>query len=763
MSRPTVHAKLLRFGPFEADVGARQLRKRGLRIKLRRQSLEVLVAFLNRPGEVVTREELRKRLWPEHIFVNFEDNLNSAVKHLRSALGESAAKPRYIETIPGLGYRLAGSVTDAASEAGGEFRLLVLPFSNLGGDPIVRENGGEASPKCNGPGGSQCLPDGALGPLVPEQALPPAGSSSESRSLWSLRALRQRWRALALGASALAVIAVAVYAGVKYRGTPGELKPVPLISMGGVAADAALSPDGNRVAFSWRAPKELSHAEGQDQCGIYVKVIGSGPAQRLTHGETDRLPAWSSDYRYIAFVRDSDRLSDVLLVPSIGGLERTVARIDVPPNFSSLFWTPDARWLVLSARTSSTGPYGIWLLSAETGEFRRLIPPPACGPGRWAGDFAGTLSRDGRTLAFARNTGGSSFRLYELQISKELRAVGEPLAISDQGYPWFAGAAWAANGDLVYSAGVNSRLWRAGRGRAPQLLNWAAHIAESPSISVSEQRLVFTSFTGNTDLWRLDLRTGEARMIVGSNNWQVTPQYSPDGRRVAFIGYRTGTPEIWTCNADGASCQQLTSFGGGTPRWSPDSRWLAVDSSVTGTPQIYVVAAEGGTPRQLTFGSASNQVPSWSHDGQWIYFESNRAGEWQLWKIPSGGGEAAPLNQTGSAPFESPDGKWVYFSRRSGRPEALFRMSVGGGDVLQVASKIPAPDFFSVTTRGVYFLSDAKTVQRFDPDSGTTTTVAKLNNNSVDYGMSVSLDGASMIFSQIGRTFSDIILVENYR
>jgi TolB-like protein/Tfp pilus assembly protein PilF len=125
----------IHFGPFEVDGGARVLRKRGLRIKLRRQSFDILSALLEHPGETVTREDLRRRLWPETIFVDFEDSLNSAVKRLRSALGDSAVTPKYVETIPRVGYRFMARAESAAKAGGGALRMLVLPFSNLSGEP----------------------------------------------------------------------------------------------------------------------------------------------------------------------------------------------------------------------------------------------------------------------------------------------------------------------------------------------------------------------------------------------------------------------------------------------------------------------------------------------------------------------------------------------------------------------------------------------------------------------------------------------------
>ena len=127
-------AMVVRFGPFEVDEPARTLRKRGIRIKLRQQSFDILAALLARPGEVVTREELRRRLWGETTFVDFENGLDSAVKRLRSALGDSAGDPLYIETVPRVGYRFAGRAAPGEGEGGRGRRLLVLPFTNLSGN-----------------------------------------------------------------------------------------------------------------------------------------------------------------------------------------------------------------------------------------------------------------------------------------------------------------------------------------------------------------------------------------------------------------------------------------------------------------------------------------------------------------------------------------------------------------------------------------------------------------------------------------------------
>ncbi len=105
MGESTHSPRIVRFGVFEVDLRAGELRRSGVKIKLQEQPFQILSLLLGRPGEVVTREEIQKKLWPADTFVDFEHSLNAAVKRLREALGDSADTPRFVETIPRRGYR----------------------------------------------------------------------------------------------------------------------------------------------------------------------------------------------------------------------------------------------------------------------------------------------------------------------------------------------------------------------------------------------------------------------------------------------------------------------------------------------------------------------------------------------------------------------------------------------------------------------------------------------------------------------------------
>lgn len=132
MHFPSSPDSVICFGIFELNLDARELRKRGLQVKLTQQAFRLLAALIENAGEVLTRDELRKKLWPANTYVDFEHSLNKAIHSLREALGDSAINPRFIETVPGQGYRFVPVV-----QKRGEIRvekkkiesIAVVPFT----------------------------------------------------------------------------------------------------------------------------------------------------------------------------------------------------------------------------------------------------------------------------------------------------------------------------------------------------------------------------------------------------------------------------------------------------------------------------------------------------------------------------------------------------------------------------------------------------------------------------------------------------------
>jgi len=575
---------------------------------------------------------------------------------------------------------------------------------------------------------------------------------------------RKGWPIVAAVAAAIVLLAGSAYWWLRPQTNQVDLHPIPLMSWPGRPIHPTFSPDGDKIAFGWNSEK-------QDRFHIYVEHIGSVTRPRqLTAGPYDDFcPAWSPDDRYIAFLRavGSDRA--LMLVPSLGGPERRVA--DFPAGSGAcLSWTPDSEWVAASVRDAPQTPYSIWLVSVATGERRRLSSPP---PGR-VGDWWPSISPNGHSLAFAREVRDFRFAPHVLSLSQDYRPEGEPQELTGERYAVMDGTAWTADSHaIIFSAGspFSASLHRApaSGSQIPARLPYVLPDAVEPAISPTRARLVYSMRNLNENLWRLDTRTGERRLLVGSNGYADFPQYSPDGRRLAFQSNRSGEMGVWTCDADGSNCVQLTSFGkaqGGAPRWSPDGQWIAFDSRLEGQSDIYIMQADGGSLRRMPSHPADDVAPSWSRDGRWVYFASDRSGRMETWKMPTAGGAAVQVTHAGGGPaFESADGKHLYYTRYSGygggNPGPLFRIPVGGGPEVQVLPRVADWSSFGVAAKGIYFTPDGRTIQHLELSSGRVSTLTRVVED-VD-GLCVSPDGAFVVWSQIDRWHWELMLVEGFR
>src|SRR6202167_4583554 len=170
---PLRHTLVVRFGTFEVSLHSGELRKAGLRIRVQQQPLKLLEVLLERPGVVVSRDELRSRVWPDESFGDFDQAVNIAIAKLRSALGDSAENPRYIETLPKRGYRFIADVSfvDADGRVRRPESVSAVPPET---EPVHQ-------PQSNGL---------AIPPLVPESAPQlqnPATAVAPQRSRWLTR------------------------------------------------------------------------------------------------------------------------------------------------------------------------------------------------------------------------------------------------------------------------------------------------------------------------------------------------------------------------------------------------------------------------------------------------------------------------------------------------------------------------------------------------------------------------------------------------
>jgi Tol biopolymer transport system component len=572
------------------------------------------------------------------------------------------------------------------------------------------------------------------------------------------------------------VVAVAIWIQRSTNKTPeAPLTAVPLTSYPGTESQPSFSPDGNQVAFAWNGEK-------QDNFDIYVKLIGAGGHLRLTtHPAYDYSPAWSPDGRSIAFLRDlPGGKAAVLLIPVLGGSERKLAETTSPHNGQGLppsyvSWSPDGSSLVIEDKGSSNEPFSLYLLIIETGEKRRLTFPHE----KTDGDSGPSFSPDGRTLAFSRSVDDDVIDLHVLAISEELKSLGEPKRLTfshrDTVHP-----VWTANGqEIIFSSGNfnNRSLWRiASSGSSqPQRLASVGQDGDDLAISRLGNRLAYTQSIYDPNIWRMEVPAPNAKAglpvtLISSTRMDQMPEFSPDGKKIAFCSDRSGSVEIWICDSDGLNAVQLTSFGGPdvtTPRWSPDGEHIAFDSTAGGQFDIYTVNVNGGKPRRLTTDPANDGNPSWSHDGRWIYFDSKRTGEAQVWKIPANGGAEVQVTRKGGiGPLESPDGKFLYYAK------ALFgtnvwKVPVGGGEETEVFESLSAYTNMAIVNNGIYFIptqsaSKGSSIQFFSFPTGKIKPIATIERTA-GFGLAVSPDGRWILYTQVDQQGSDLMLVENFR
>ena len=716
------HSQTLHFGAFDIDLRTQELRKHGTRIKLPRQSFQILHMLLERPGELVTREELQKILWPSDTFVDFDHGLNNAVKRIRAAIGDSADAPRWIETLPRLGYRFIGAVEPKNGHATEAAPLLI------------------ASSPASNPASTAAL------------------QPRKSQWLWPL--------------GIVALTLVVGGAGIGYRSharwlAAGTLAISPFTSYPGFEFSPTFSPDGNQIAFAWTG------GDQSELYDLYVKVVGTETPVQLTHSPAASLvPAWSPDGRFIAFHRSgvaSKSQSGLFLIPVVGGPERKLLSLPFAEHMKEggLAWSSDSKWVIFPEPEEKEFHLQLVALNIETLEQRRLHKPSDdC-----AAEGLPAISPDGQSLAFTCmfdfGLSGLYVQPWPTGSAREiLRAKGV-----------FEGLSWASDGrSLIYT--LDTDLWRIPlhHGATPERL-WFGQNALGAVVARSGSRLAFTHVQTSADIWRIPLTPSKgdvnrAVRLAPSELTQQGAQYSPDGKRVAFESTRSGTPEVWVCDADGTDLVKLTSFGGpltGTPRWSPDNRFIVLDSRASGKAELYVVSADGGTPHLLPTLPSGGSVPFWSHDGAVIYFASEIDGVPQLFKMPARGGPPVQLTRRGGlVSRESPDGKHLYYLRPSGGAE-IWTVGTDGSNEKRVEGlpvfKWPAWD---LTQNGIYYydmIPGSHSISFFDFATRQIHEVIQTPGRPAPFASNVSIspDGKDLLYTQVGRNTADIVLVDNFR
>jgi Tol biopolymer transport system component/DNA-binding winged helix-turn-helix (wHTH) protein len=707
MGKDNRSAQIVRFGIFEADLGTGELHKSGAKVPLQGQPFQVFAILLERSGELATREELRKKVWPEDTFVDFEHALNTSIAKIRVALGDDADNPRFVETLPRRGYRF------------------IFPVQRT---------------------------------IAQESAARP-----EAEAQLKKFTTKMRWM-VGLGSLALVLAGIGMWRVMKNREAASRppMEVVPLSGMVGYEDSASFSPDGNQVVFTFH---------GKGKSGIYTTVLGGERSLRLTTSGGDCCAKWSPDSRQIAFFRPSKEGAAIYVIPALGGTERRLYLGLINQLRGVFDWSPDGNVLAISESQTDKSYNRIVLLSLADLSKRQLSTPPgqerdyapAFSPDGASVAFKrGIVAGEVEDIYVMPTGGGEAKRL----TFDDTWIIGAPSWTPDGRELVFA----SSRGGLVglwrvpVSGGISQPVVGAGA------IAFSPSVSPKGNQLAYEARF-FKDNIWRLKLKDETHREGEPTSIASWKGLIWRPQVSPDGKRIAFETNRSGYNELWACDSDGANYGQLTSLRGtaGAPRWSPDGKTIAFEYRPKGHSEVYLLDLTSGTPRMLaTLPGVDNGGPNWSRDGKWIYFYSDKGGGlFQLWKIAAAGGTPVQVTKNGGVfATESADGRFLYYSKH--QAPGVWRMPLDGGEESQIVEQPEAGDWanWALAKNGIYFF-DSKNhgdqgVKYFDFSTGKIVKVSA-SKSRAGVGLSVSADGKTIFYDQNETAESTIMLVKNFR
>jgi Tol biopolymer transport system component/DNA-binding winged helix-turn-helix (wHTH) protein len=705
-------ASLVRFGPFEADLPREDLRRDGRVIPIQQQPFQVLAMLLERPGEIVSREQLRERLWPDNLHVDFEHGLNTAIKKVRFALHDSPDHPRFVETVRGRGYRFVAPV-----------------------ERIEPQEGGEARP----------------------------GASSGHRL---------RWLTIGLAGTVLAVAIVSLTATDSRRDAERSPRVLPLTSYPGMEYQATFSPDGSHVAFVWchdgnhdiyvqpvgvlkpsplAEEPELEHSPAWSPDGRWIAFIRD-PAEAEGRARVLVKPPFAGQER--------------LVTEFLGQQDQAIWQRQIA-------WTRDSRHLVLSRPDDHGATWSLYVVDVKSGAMRRLTESPArdSAPAVSADGRRLAFSRRVRdrgeiyvlSLGWDLTPAGRPRPLVGQDL---LRKV--PL---DTSYM----PAWTRDGrEVVFAVFPRGpRLFRVNASGAPRVRRIPAigELLLDPALCPRTGRMAYTNWVAVQSIVRLDISPGldapASPVSFNSTRSDGEPCFSPDGRTVAFVSTRLGPPAIWLSRPDGSGLRRLTPpreelAWCGEPAWSPDGQWIAY-AQIGRQADIFVISVLGGVPRRITFDPAEDREPAWSPHGQWVYFVSKRDGGPRVWRKPWAGGTPERVSALeGTQPTLSPDGR-VLFARGWPNEDEVWRMPADGGPAEIVLRSVSLSRWW-MGPSGLYFFGRPSPggrigLFRYELDSGDARRLAVVDD-SIGRGLTVSPDETTIFFTKAVRREADLLMLE---
>lgn len=718
------------FGEFEADLRSRELRRNGARVSLPDQAFLVLAILLERPGELVTREEIQKEIWPSNTFVDFDHGLYNAVNRLREALGDSAEMPRFVETLPRRGYRLLATVKWQSSRT----------------KPPV-----DSRAAADGTGMNQAsrIPGHGASPLYRK---PP---------FWIVTA----------------IVAVALLIAVKSANTP--LPPASrsyvlppdgatfnLINDDG--GSVVLSPDGRKLAFV--------AIPSNGPARIWVRTLANLSADSLEGTEGATFPFWSPDGQWIAFFAEG-KLKKIRLA---GGAPITICEAPFGRGGSwkngVIIFAPASHGGIYKVADSGGSP--VQLTSVDPSIHTTHRWPKFLPSGRYFLYLAASHFRDAAHdgIYLASIDGGE----------QKFVVASESDATYASGFLFFYNKGMVQtqrfNPD---TAKLEGELQRIGENVLYDPLIWKAvlDVSETGVMAYQLGRKV-----AGTRLRWLD-RSGKELDTVDPSSPVQEVQLSRDGRKLVTAIQEVGYSNVWICNLSRKTRTAVTSsqFDHGSPIWTADGGAVVFASKREHYSLARLNVSRAGS--EETVLDTGNDA--WPFDisldgrfllyGRGVYIGRTKS---QLWVYPMGG-SSKPFRLLEGDSVEtdgqfSPDGHWIiYVSNVSGREEVYvvpFRPQSGsspeiGRESEQVSVAGGRAPRWRRDGKEIFYMAPDKTLMSVPvtyrgakPDLGAARALFRISPGFYIFPYDVSADGTRFIVNTAPpEKDAPITLVENWQ
>jgi Tol biopolymer transport system component/DNA-binding winged helix-turn-helix (wHTH) protein len=579
--RPMSSNQIIRFGNFEADLRAGELRRGGLKVKLTGQPFQVLVTLLDKPGQVVTREELHQKLWTQDTFVDFEHGLNKAINKVREALGDDADNPRFVETLPRRGYRFLlplAAPTQLGAPVADQITAPQPPISSakLGTGKAQRSTNGRKLWAAGFVGLCTLVAVGFYFFANGSSMRPP--SVLRYRQLTADRQIK--------GEGPCGMLNLIVTDGPRVFFAEPSSSVAQVSSGGGDVVSVPtpltcfpffdISPDKTELVGH-----SISESYASNQ-PLWSLSIANGQAHRL--GDlTGSTAAWSPDGQRIAYATNNvaSRASDLYIAAKDGSDAQKLIKIGT--GFVELIrWSPDGRvlrMLVWNERSSS-----LWEVFSDGTNLHPID----------------LFSGEPRSIVDMNWTPDGTYFLF---------TVGRGNTYSP----------FVPIGDDIWVTREAKSLFPR-RATKPIQLTTGAMSFWSPTPSLDGKQIFATGGQTRGELARYDLKSRKLEPYLSGISAEQL-DFSKDGKWLTYVTFPEGV--LWRSKVDGTERAQLTNppLTANLPHWSPDGSRIAFSGLLPGGFwKTYVVPAEGGKPEVFSQGERFELDPTWSESGNSLTF-----------------------------------------------------------------------------------------------------------------------------------------------